>query len=92
MSRLPLLELNDIPEEYHHLFTDEYLGGRHIFRAWAHSSGLREARSWPSPQLHGSVMLTTIGTSTSRLPAKRELSDRVLMERLRRNFLNRCLG
>jgi len=37
MSRLPLLELDDIVEEYHPLFTDEYLGNRHIFRAWAHN-------------------------------------------------------
>lgn len=31
MTRLPLLELEDIPEEYHYLFTEEYLGDRHIF-------------------------------------------------------------
>ncbi|MBX0298076.1 carboxymuconolactone decarboxylase family protein [Haloarcula nitratireducens] len=43
MSRLPLLELDDIPEEYHHLFTDEYLGDRHIFRAWAHNPEVLEA-------------------------------------------------
>ncbi|SER41994.1 carboxymuconolactone decarboxylase family protein [Natrinema salaciae] len=43
MSRLPLLELDDISEEYHHLFTDEYLGDRHIFRAWAHNPAVLEA-------------------------------------------------
>jgi len=43
MTRLPLLELDDIPEEYHHLFTDEYLGDRHIFRAWAHNPEVLEA-------------------------------------------------
>jgi 4-carboxymuconolactone decarboxylase len=43
MSRLPLLELDDIPEEYHHLFTDEYLGDRHIFRVWAHNPVVLEA-------------------------------------------------
>jgi alkylhydroperoxidase family enzyme len=43
MSRLPLLELNEIPEPYHHLFTDEYLGDRHIFRAWAHNPAVLEA-------------------------------------------------
>ena len=43
MSRLPLLELEDIPEAYHHLFTDEYLGDRHIFRAWAHNPEVLEA-------------------------------------------------
>ena len=43
MSRLPLLELDDIPDEYHHLFTDEYLGDRHIFRAWAHNPEVLEA-------------------------------------------------
>ena len=43
MSRLPLLELDEIPEEYHHLFTDEYLGDRHIFRAWAHNPEVLEA-------------------------------------------------
>ncbi|ELZ17106.1 carboxymuconolactone decarboxylase family protein [Natrinema limicola] len=43
MSRLPLLELDDIPEEYHHLFTDDYLGDRHIFRVWAHNPEVLEA-------------------------------------------------
>ena len=43
MSRLPLLELDDIPEEYHHLFTDDYLGDRHIFRVWAHNPAVLEA-------------------------------------------------
>jgi alkylhydroperoxidase family enzyme len=43
MTRLPLLDLDDIPEEYHHLFTDEYLGDRHIFRAWAHNPEVLEA-------------------------------------------------
>lgn len=26
MTRLNLLDINEIHEEYHHLFTDEYLG------------------------------------------------------------------
>ena len=43
MTRLPLLELDDIPEEYHHLFTDDYLGDRHIFRAWAHNPEVLDA-------------------------------------------------
>jgi 4-carboxymuconolactone decarboxylase len=43
MSRLPLLELDEIPEEYHYLFTDDYLGDRHIFRAWAHNPEILEA-------------------------------------------------
>jgi 4-carboxymuconolactone decarboxylase len=43
MTRLPLLDLDEIPEEYHYLFTDEYLGDRHIFRAWAHNPEVLEA-------------------------------------------------
>jgi len=43
MSRLPLLDRDEIPEEYHHLFTDEYLGDRHIFRVWAHNPEVLEA-------------------------------------------------
>lgn len=43
MTRLPLLDLEDIPEEYHHLFTDDYLGDRHIFRVWAHNPEVLEA-------------------------------------------------
>lgn len=43
MTRLPLLDLDDIPEEYHHLFTDDYLGDRHIFRVWAHNPEVLEA-------------------------------------------------
>ena len=43
MSRLPLLELDEIPDEYHYLFTDDYLGDRHIFRAWAHNPEILEA-------------------------------------------------
>ncbi|WP_318570956.1 carboxymuconolactone decarboxylase family protein [Salinigranum marinum] len=43
MSRLPLLELDEIPDEYHDLFTDDYLGDRHIFRAWAHNPEVLEA-------------------------------------------------
>jgi alkylhydroperoxidase family enzyme len=43
MTRLDLLELGEIPEEYHYLFTDDYLGDRHIFRVWAHNPELLEA-------------------------------------------------
>ena len=43
MTRLDLLDLEAIPEEYHHLFTDDYLGDRHIFRVWAHNPELLEA-------------------------------------------------
>lgn len=43
MSRLPLLDLEEIPEEYQYLFTDEYLGDRHIFRVWAHNPEVLEA-------------------------------------------------
>ncbi|WP_159903243.1 carboxymuconolactone decarboxylase family protein [Salinirussus salinus] len=43
MTRLDLLDLEEIPEAYHHLFTDDYLGDRHIFRVWAHNPELLEA-------------------------------------------------
>ncbi|MBX0325519.1 carboxymuconolactone decarboxylase family protein [Halomicroarcula sp. F13] len=43
MTRLELLDIDDIPESYHHLFTDDYLGDRHIFRVWAHNPELLEA-------------------------------------------------
>ena len=43
MTRLDLLELDDIPDEYHYLFTDDYLGDRHIFRVWAHNPEILEA-------------------------------------------------
>jgi alkylhydroperoxidase family enzyme len=43
MSQLPVLELDDIPEEYHHLFGEDYLGDRHIFRIWAHNPEILEA-------------------------------------------------
>lgn len=43
MSRLDLLELDEIPKEYHYLFSDDYLGDRHIFRAWAHNPEVLEA-------------------------------------------------
>ena len=43
MTRLNLLDIDDIPEEYHYLFTDDYLGDRHIFRVWAHNPELLEA-------------------------------------------------
>jgi alkylhydroperoxidase family enzyme len=43
VTRLDLLDIDDIPEEYHYLFTDDYLGDRHIFRVWAHNPELLEA-------------------------------------------------
>jgi len=43
MTRLELLSKDEIPEQYHYLFTDEYLGDRHIFRVWAHNPELLEA-------------------------------------------------
>jgi 4-carboxymuconolactone decarboxylase len=43
MTRLPMLESDEIPEEYHYLFTEEYLGDRHIFRVWAHSPEVLKA-------------------------------------------------
>ena len=43
MTRLERLDIDDIPESYHYLFTDEYLGDRHIFRAWAHNPEVLEA-------------------------------------------------
>ncbi|MFC4247831.1 carboxymuconolactone decarboxylase family protein [Natribaculum luteum] len=43
MSRLSLLDTDDVPEEYHHLFSDDYLGDRHIFRVWAHNPDVLEA-------------------------------------------------
>ena len=42
MTRLRLLDIEEIPEEYHHLFTEEYLGDRHIFRVWAHNPEVLE--------------------------------------------------
>ena len=43
MTRLELLDIDEIPEAYHYLFTDDYLGDRHIFRVWAHNPELLEA-------------------------------------------------
>jgi len=43
MTRLELLSTDEIPEQYHYLFTDEYLGDRHIFRVWAHNPEILEA-------------------------------------------------
>jgi len=43
VTRLDLLELDGIPDEYHYLFTDDYLGDRHIFRVWAHNPEVLEA-------------------------------------------------
>jgi alkylhydroperoxidase family enzyme len=43
MTRLDLLEKEEIPEEYHYLFTDDYLGDRHIFRVWAHNPEVLKA-------------------------------------------------
>ncbi|MFB6222149.1 MAG: carboxymuconolactone decarboxylase family protein [Haloarcula sp.] len=43
MTRLDLLSMDEIPEAYQYLFTDDYLGDRHIFRVWAHNPELLEA-------------------------------------------------
>lgn len=43
MTRLPLRDIEDIPVSYHQLFTEAYLGDRHIFRVWAHNPELLEA-------------------------------------------------
>jgi alkylhydroperoxidase family enzyme len=43
MTRLELIDIDEIPEAYHYLFTDEYLGDRHIFRVWAHNPPVLEA-------------------------------------------------
>lgn len=43
MTRLDLLDIEEIPEEYHYLFTDKYLGDRHSSRVWAHNPGVFEA-------------------------------------------------
>jgi len=43
VTRLERLDIDDIPESYHYLFTDEYLGDRHIFRVWAHNPEILEA-------------------------------------------------
>ena len=43
MTRLELLDKDEIPEEYRYLLTDEYLGDRHIFRVWAHNPEVLEA-------------------------------------------------
>lgn len=43
MTRLDLLEPDETPAAYHYLFTDDYLGDRHIFRVWAHNPERLEA-------------------------------------------------
>ena len=43
VTRLDLLDRDEIPDEYQYLFTDEYLGDRHIFRVWAPNPELLEA-------------------------------------------------
>ena len=43
MTRLDRLDREEIPAEYHYLFTDDYLGDRHIFRVWAHNPEILEA-------------------------------------------------
>jgi len=43
MTRLELVSRDEIPEQYHYLFTDDYLGDRHIFRVWAHNPEILEA-------------------------------------------------
>ncbi|AWB27648.1 carboxymuconolactone decarboxylase family protein [Halococcoides cellulosivorans] len=43
MTRLDLLDIDEIPDTYHYLFTDDYLGDRHIFRVWAHNPEILEA-------------------------------------------------
>jgi len=43
MTRLEPLSKEEIPEQYHYLFTDDYLGDRHIFRVWAHNPEILEA-------------------------------------------------
>jgi len=43
MTRLELLSKDEIPDQYHYLFTDDYLGDRHIFRVWAHNPEILEA-------------------------------------------------
>jgi len=55
MSHVPLLEMDEIPEEYHYLFTDDYLGDRHIFRAWAHNPEVLEATLEYLNTLYGQV-------------------------------------
>jgi len=43
VTRLRRLDREEIPDEYQHLFTDDYLGDRHIFRVWAHNPEVLEA-------------------------------------------------
>ena len=48
MTRLDLLELDEIPETYRYPFTDDYLGDRHIFWVWQtpnSSRGSTDART-----------------------------------------------
>ncbi|WP_226479511.1 carboxymuconolactone decarboxylase family protein [Natrinema amylolyticum] len=40
MARVPLLEAEDLPEEYRYLFTDNDVGDAHIFRAMANAPEL----------------------------------------------------
>jgi len=43
VTRLRRLDRDEIPGAYQYLFTDEYLGDRHIFRLWAHNPEVLEA-------------------------------------------------
>jgi len=43
VTRLRQLDREEIPEAYQHLFGDDYLGDRHIFRVWAHNPEVLEA-------------------------------------------------
>ncbi|MEF8839678.1 MAG: carboxymuconolactone decarboxylase family protein [Haloarculaceae archaeon] len=43
MSRLPLLDIDDVAGQYDSPFTDEFLGDRHIFRGWAQNPAGLEA-------------------------------------------------
>jgi hypothetical protein len=43
MSRLPLSEPDEPPEEYHHPFADGSSGGRHTVREWTRPAEIIEA-------------------------------------------------
>lgn len=61
MARPLLLDIEDVPEEYHYQSTDEYLGGCHIFRVWAYNPELLKATLEYLNTLYGQLTPRTKG-------------------------------
>ncbi len=69
-----MLDREEIPEAYQHLFTEDYLGDRHIFRVWAHNPEVLEATleylntlyDQLTPRLKELVILTVARTHRAR--------------------------